>query len=90
MISPSMESRALIMTDENCLTCDRLLRFHQDCRASIQKLKQLARAARATCDSLLLENLVETVKLMEGESAELLRAMERHRQNDHLDPTPET
>jgi hypothetical protein len=71
------------MTQEECLTCNRLFQFHQDCVASIQKLKQLARAARAACDSFLLENLVETVKLMENESADLLRAMEEHRKSDH-------
>jgi hypothetical protein len=71
------------MTDEDCLTCDRMVQLHQDCVASIQKLKQLARAARAACDNCLVENLLETVRMMESESADLLRALEVHRENDH-------
>jgi hypothetical protein len=70
------------MTDD-CSTCSRIGRLQEDCESSIQKLKQLTHVARAASDTTLLEYLLDTVKLMEAESADLKRAMEAHRRNDH-------
>jgi hypothetical protein len=71
------------MVHEDCPTCHRMTQFHRDCLSSIIKLKQRTRVARAACDGMLIESLVETVMLLEYEAADLLRAIERHRQHEH-------
>jgi hypothetical protein len=74
------------MTDPDCQTCNRLSRYHRDCESTIQKLKLLARAARASSDTELLQNVTETLQLMEIEAADLVRALEKHRRSDHATP----
>lgn len=76
-----------VMASTNCATCDRLSKFYTDCVKSIQRLKEMAQAARDASNQPREGELLETIQSLEAESFELLAALTGHQNSRHHNQT---
>jgi len=71
------------MTVDYCATCNRLSKYYDDCLASIQRLKDLARTAQESNDHANMDSLLETARSLQSEASELLVALTEHKNRSH-------